>query len=78
MADTDTTPDAAATAAAVERDLRRLKAVQRKRADLDAEFLDLAERLRKYDPPVSFRRIGEAAGMSDVGIINALKRAGRA
>lgn len=62
----------------IRRDLRRLRAVQRKRAELEAEFIDLAVRLRGYSPPVPFRRIGEAAGMSDVGIINALKRAGRA
>ncbi len=57
-------------------DLRRLAAVHAQRDALDAEWIALAERLRTYDPPVAWAKIGEAAGgMTDAGVINAVRRA---
>lgn len=58
-------------------DLSRLRRVTRRKADAEAETIALFERLRTYDPAPSFTAIGEAAGMSDVGVLNALKRAGK-
>lgn len=58
-------------------DLSRLRRVTRRKADAEAETIALFERLRNYDPAPSFTTIGEAAGMSDVGVINALRRAGK-
>lgn len=60
-------------------DLRRLAAVHHQRAALDDEWVALCKRLREYDPPVPWARIGEAAGgMTDGGVINAVRRADKA
>lgn len=72
---TDTTSDRETV---VRQELARLRAVQKKRGELEAEWLVIAARLRQVTPPVPYSEIGKAAGMSDVGVINALRRAGLA
>lgn len=61
------------------KDLRRLARVHEQRQTLDQEWLALVNRLRSYDPPVPWTRIGLAAGgMTDGGVINAVRRAEKA
>lgn len=58
-------------------DLAALRRATKRKADAEDETIRLFVALREHDPAPSFSVIGEAAGMTDVGVINALRRAGK-